>query len=507
MEPPESKHYFKDLVESAESLVFELDKDGRFVYLNPAWGHTVGYTGETMIGKHPREFKPKDALSFDAEVFREKILARKPFGFETTYRHRDGHDVHVALLMRSEYDSEGNVLSYQGMGHDITRRVMSEAALEASEELFRIHVEHSFDVIFTLDSSGRFIYVSPAWERHFGYPAATAMGQLFAGFVHTDDIGPLKAYLDSCLSTGARQASPEYRVKHADGHWVWLIANGTPCRDRYGNWQYVGVARDITYVKRNRDALDEKSRELERLIYAVSHDLRSPLVNIEGFGDLLKMQIDDLRGLFSEDIPTSRLTQWDSFFKDEISPSLDYITTSVAKMKALLQGLLEVSRAGRMTFSIQPVDVAHLMAQVLDAHHYQLQQLQAKITVDPLPTCYGDHNQLNQLFSNLIANAIKYRQPERNLVLQISAIRLDDRIRYSIEDNGSGIDDRQIEKVWEAFYRGNNQSGLAGEGLGLSIVKRIALQHQGRAWCESQVGGGSVFHVELPSRDFSSEQT
>lgn len=134
-------------------------------------------------------------------------------------------------------------------------RKQTEEALCESEEKFRIHVQNSFDVIFTLDKEGTFLFVSPAWEWHFGYPISDAMGKPFAPFVHPEDVASLMEYLMRVLNTGQSETSPPYRVKRADGEWRWFVANGTCYVDAKDEPQFIGVGHDITERKRAEEEI------------------------------------------------------------------------------------------------------------------------------------------------------------------------------------------------------------------------------------------------------------
>ncbi|MEI6186267.1 MAG: PAS domain S-box protein, partial [Dehalococcoidia bacterium] len=137
------------------------------------------------------------------------------------------------------------------------RTEKANQALRESEETLRTHIENSFDVIFTLNKEGKFLFVSPAWERHFGYPTSDVIGKSFAPCVHPDDIAPLAKYLERVLSSGKGETSPSYRVKHADGSWRWIVCNGTPYVDTKGELRFIGVGRDITDAKRAEEVLRE----------------------------------------------------------------------------------------------------------------------------------------------------------------------------------------------------------------------------------------------------------
>ena len=137
-------------------------------------------------------------------------------------------------------------------------------ALEESERKFRSYVDQSTDVIFTLDAQGTFLFVSPAWERHFGYPVSEVLGTPFAPFVHSDDPQSMSEVLSRVISTGKDETTPPYRVSHADGSWRWFVANGSRMSAPKGEFRFFGIAHDITEQKQAQDAFREKSEELER---------------------------------------------------------------------------------------------------------------------------------------------------------------------------------------------------------------------------------------------------
>lgn len=142
-------------------------------------------------------------------------------------------------------------------------------AMLASKEQFRVYVEQSIDVIFTLDAQGAFHFVSPAWERQFGYSAHEVIGKLFAPFVHPDDVQPCAEYLNIVLSTGESRTSPPYRVRHRDSSWRWFMANGSRISAADGKPLFMGVAHDITERRRADEALKESEERL-RVIFEAS---------------------------------------------------------------------------------------------------------------------------------------------------------------------------------------------------------------------------------------------
>ncbi len=186
------------------------------------------------------------------------------------------------------------------------RRKQAEEALRESETTFRIHVENSFDVIFTLDKEGTFVFLSPAWERHFGYPTSEAIGKRFDPFVHPDDVAPCVEHLMRVLNTGQSETSPPFRVKHTDGGWRLFVANGTCYVDTKGERMFIGVGRDITAQRQVEDALRE-SEEKYRALYESMNELAAlhEVVHDKG-GSAADYRILDCNPAFSEVTGISR---------------------------------------------------------------------------------------------------------------------------------------------------------------------------------------------------------
>ncbi len=264
------------------------------------------------------------------------------------------------------------------------------------------------------------------------------------------------------------------------------------------------LQQDIIARKQAEETLSAKTKELESYLYVASHDLRSPLVNIQGFSQRLQKQTDALTKILAAYPFDSETRQSFEKITDEgIPKTLAFILTNVSKMDALINGLLQLSRTGRVKMTLAQVEMNALLENVIHTFNFQLEAAGAVVTVENLPACYGDANLLNQLFSNLISNALNYRAKNRPLIITIAAKTEYNKAVYSIKDTGQGIAPKHLEKIWDVFYRVESSAAEAGEGIGLSIVKTIVDKHQGKIWVESEVGRGTVFYVELPQAEFS----
>ena len=266
-----------------------------------------------------------------------------------------------------------------------------------------------------------------------------------------------------------------------------------------GNNRFSTISNDITEIQKSKEEVIRTNQELENYMYVASHDLRTPLVNIQGFSQRLKKQNQEMDNLISEcKINSERRDKLLELSEKKIPDSLQYIQTNVTKMDKLISGLLKISRTGRLIMDVKNVNMNKLIENVINSNNFLLTEIDASVKVENLYDCYGDENQLNQLFSNLIGNAIKYRHDERKLQLEINSKSTYSKVIYSVKDNGIGIHPRHLERIWDVFYRVDASDSDAGDGIGLSLAKRIADKHKGKIWVESIEGKGSTFFVELP---------
>jgi len=168
-------------------------------------------------------------------------------------------------------------------------------------------------------------------------------------------------------------------------------------------------------------------------------------------------------------------------------------------MDALLSGLLRVSRLGRAKLNIKELDMNKLISEITETFKYIIKEGNIKFPLNELPSCRGDEVKINQVFSNLLDNALKYRDSKRDCIIMLSGKKEDGYVVYCLEDNGIGIAEKHMEKIFEIFHRLHpGDSDVAGDGLGLSIVRRIIDRHGGKIWVESEPGKGSKFFVRLP---------
>ena len=262
--------------------------------------------------------------------------------------------------------------------------------------------------------------------------------------------------------------------------------------------------------------LREKAQENEMFVYSVSHDLRSPLVNLQGFSKELELIGKDLGKLVEkEEVPPEIRRRATVMIGTEMAESIGFIQTAVSRLSAIIDALLRLSRAGQVEYRRQSVDVASVVNRVVAALRGTIEQRAARIEVGDLPPAWGDPTAIEQVFANLIGNAVNYLDRDRPGRIEVFAIEPDEAggpaegvapgsVVYAVRDNGLGISASYKAKVFAAFQRLHGDVAK-GEGVGLALVRRMVERHGGRVWFESEPGRGTTFFVAFLSAEPRSE--
>jgi light-regulated signal transduction histidine kinase (bacteriophytochrome) len=230
----------------------------------------------------------------------------------------------------------------------------------------------------------------------------------------------------------------------------------------------------------NRE-LQRSNKELEQFAYVASHDLQEPLRMVTAYTQLFA-------------------TRYAGKIDEESSKYIRYATDGAIRAQQLIRDLLEYSSIRHQEKAFEKIDCERILGAVLSNLALAVQESGAVITHGKLPVVMGDKTKLMQLFQNLISNALKFRKDEAPAV-HIEALRENGFWHFSFRDNGIGIEPRYHERIFTIFQRLHGSKEYAGTGIGLAICKKIAEQHGGRIWLESELGKGSVFHVTIKDKD------
>ena len=255
-------------------------------------------------------------------------------------------------------------------------------------------------------------------------------------------------------------------------------------------------------VGRRTAELTRANAEIQRFAYIVSHDLRSPLVNVLGFTaelDQSRRTIHDFLEKLFEKHPALRDQNTWLAVEEDLPEALDFIRKSTEKMDRLINSILELSRQGRRPLAPEPLDMNALVDGVVSSLHQRAQDAGAEVVVEPVPELISDRIALEQILSNLIENALKYLAPGRPGKVVVSGQRVGPLIEVTVRDNGRGIDPVDHERVFDLFRRAGAQD-QPGEGIGLANVRALAYRLGGNVTLESKLDEGAVFTLSLPER-------
>jgi light-regulated signal transduction histidine kinase (bacteriophytochrome) len=271
-----------------------------------------------------------------------------------------------------------------------------------------------------------------------------------------------------------------------DGSRRYLSANAGPILDRHGEVVGCVVAwRDVTAVKENEQALQRRTeelaganKELEAFSYSVSHDLRAPLRTMTGFSDFLMEDYGDK-------------------LDEEGKELLERIKAAGAKMNALIEDILSLSRISRQEMSIEEVDLGDMARAFVEELKRTQPERPVDIRIQENLKTRGDPRLLDVALSNLIRNAWKYTGKTENPVIELGAFERHGETVYYVRDNGAGFDMAHADNLFAPFRRLHTDTEFPGTGVGLAIVERVIRRHGGRVWAEGQVGRGACFYFTV----------
>lgn len=255
------------------------------------------------------------------------------------------------------------------------------------------------------------------------------------------------------------------------------------------------VAERTTELQRAND-------EIQRFAYIVSHDLRSPLVNVMGFTAELDAAIGPLDALIERierEAPALLDADTRVAVREDLPEAVGFIRSSTQKMDRLINAILRLSREGRRTIAAEPIDLRAVAQGVIDGLRHRIDELGVSMSVgDTMPKLVSDRLAVEQILSNLVENAVKYLKPGRPGEIRITAREASGRVLISIVDNGRGIDPRDHERIFDLFRRSGEQD-QPGEGIGLAHVRALAYRLGGTITVESELGSGATFTINLPA--------
>ena len=489
----ETDNQLEALLDKRADLVLIADPLGRLVFANRRWRQTFGYTpvelkALTMFDvTHPNDHAAcQEWLERDpAQPALRPALMR----FLTKGR----QEVLVEAVSSTRVEGSSAAL-LQGVFHDLTDRLRAEAAAREHAELFRLLSAHAPVGVFQTDGHGRLTYVNHRWRQLTGMLHVEEARGVWWQIVHPEERERVLGQWEAALRN-AHELITSFKVQTYAGVQSWATVRIAQARQGDGTLRCcVGVLEDISARRqvemvqgRAKEELEacvaartaqlvEINQELTQFASIVSHDLKAPLRAVNRLAEWLIE--DHAANLNTEGVRLCEL-----------------LRMRVRHMHQLIEGILAYTRIGRSRESDVAVDLNHTLTQVL-ASLVVPRHITVKLS-PRLPELRGIPEQLHQIFQNLLDNAIQYMNKAEGHI-EVGAERLRDGWQLRVADNGPGIPQRFLTKVFEVFQRLNMGDDKPGTGMGLSLVKRIVETRGGRVWCESVEGEGSTFLFTWP---------
>jgi PAS domain S-box-containing protein len=477
-------------------------------FYNDAFRPSLGVEGKhPAIGKAGKEVW-SEIWDFIGPLIESVINTGKPVWFKDQlvpfYRNGKLEDIYwtfsYSLVFNDDHTAGGVLVTCM----ETTEAVVGLKQVSESEQRFRTLADSVPMMVFMIEPNKNINvnYWNETWLTYTGQTFEQAIGRAWDGIVHPDDVPGVIDIFIPAIEKRESYVIPAIRLKRADGQYRWHMFKGNPRYLADGEFMgYVGVGIDIHDQKMTEEKLEElvnqrteelqrsneelkrSNQNLEEFAHAASHDLKEPVRKILFYTAQLKE-----RFISTLNVPTLK--------------AFDRIETATLRMRMLIDDLLVYSHVSVKPHEKEIVDLNQKLQRVLEDLELDIEEKNAFIEVHHLPVVKGFRRQLQQLFQNLVSNALKYSKKDiaPHLIIHASETTKDHE-RYhviSITDNGIGFDEKYAGQIFEIFSRLHSKSEYAGTGVGLSIVKKVVANHDGFIEVESKPGVGSTFTIYLP---------
>lgn len=466
----QAEEKYRSLVESTDDSIYLVDRACRYLFINDKHLSRLKVPRTEVLGRTYGDFHSEA----EEREFAEMVMAVFERGESRSHEHRSRRDGRYFLRTLSPVkDHRDHTTAVTVISKDITARKQMEQELQMILNYVPLGIFH-------IDNEGRYVHINEALSQRYGLTPEAFKGR------STRELFPGEAeqYLKSdreLLARGEPQIGTIGKIKTHQGE-RWVRLDKVPIKDAEGHVTgIIGFELDVTEQKRLLNELEAKNRELERFTYAVSHDLRSPLVTIQGFICMLQLDLEMNDRTKAED-------------------DLMFIANAATKMDALLHDTLELSRIGRIVNPPEAVPFAEIIQDALAQTAGALKA--ANVTVsfaEDFPTVYADRMRIEEVLVNLISNGVKFMGDQAEPKLELGYHEDGTEAVFYVKDNGKGLAEGEHEKVFELFYRADMST--EGTGAGLAISKRIIEVHGGRIWINSEPGKGCMVSFTLPLRE------
>ena len=492
----ESKEELQTIYNGMVDGVLIATEARKFVHANMAICNMLGYSENELLSISIDDIHPKDRLAYIIDKFKAMAEGKIDFAEGLPCQRKDGSIFYADVATRRiNYKGYSCVV---GFFRDITERRQAEEEIKQSLSLLKATLESTADGILVVDKEGKIVSYNQRFIQMWRIPQsviATRDDNEVLSFV-LNQLKEPDIFLSKVKELYSKPESESYDVlDFKDGRVferysmpqqigddvvgrVWSFRNITDRKMAEEEIRKLNEELEQRVIERTAQ-LETANKELESFSYSVSHDLRAPLRSIDGFSRIV-------------------LEEYADKVDDEGKRLLNIVRGSTKKMGALIDDLLALSRIGRKDIEFSKVDMNKLIGAVYEEIRTNMSESQFQFDIGQLPSAYGDPIMIQQVFLNLLTNAIKFTGNKDAAVIEVGGHSGENENVYYVRDNGVGFDMQYADKMFGPFQRLHTDKEFSGTGIGLAIVQRIIQRHGGRIWAEGKVNEGATFYFTLP---------
>jgi PAS domain S-box-containing protein len=485
----ESLQRYKSTFTKAPVGIANVSINGEFLHINNHFCDIVGYSQDEMLNLTFQEITHNDDLEKDLNYVQELLDGkRNSYSIEKRYIHKNGSIIWVVLNVTLLRDYKNDPKYFISIVKDITKSKELEKEARKNEKLFNIIANNLPNgLIHIFDKDFKYIYNAGKELKRLNLNNEELIGKSIYDILDTETAKMVSRNYKKCI-----EEKKPVSFEGEYGNSVYMI-NCVPILDNNSQVEYILVLSvNITKIKKHEEELKSLTQklkrsnaELEQFAYVASHDLQEPLRTVKSFTQIMT-------NVFKEELGD---------LDDKYKKYINHIINGTERMKSLITDLLSYSRVSSKGGDFKLIDLNEILIAVIDSLKGRIEKTNTIIHYEKMPKAFGDPSQIFQVFQNLISNAIKFRQKEKDPKIKISAEEKDNEYLFSVSDNGIGIDDKYFERIFVIFRRLHSNDKYPGSGIGLSVCKKIINRHGGKIWVESRSGEGSTFYFTLPKKN------
>ncbi|MFW5821092.1 MAG: PAS domain S-box protein [Bacteroidota bacterium] len=506
----ERQDEFRLLAENSNDVIWKMSRDGKFLYVSPSVEKLRGFTSGEVLGQSitevltPASFKTVEELINGFKGVMQSNPGKTPSVItELEQTCKDGSTIWTESSVKTIIDEKGEPAYFIGVTRDITERKQKELEIKRSEEYYRLMAETVMDYIIVHDPQGKILFTNPAGIKASGHSTDELIGSDIRDYIPEAHHSRLEEIWESRNTGDHTTFHFESQLYNSKGDTCPVEVSSAPVVINRTVISELLTARDISDRKKAEDQnrqvqekirkinleleekvkdrtfkLEQANKELESFSYSVSHDLHAPLRHISTFSGLLKNSID--KG------DTGKTLQY-----------LEAITSSVSKMKDLINSLLQLSRTGRSQLRKENFNMNLIVNQIVRDIEIDYPDLKINWRIADLGDADADIRLMKQVWYNLVSNAVKFSNGSNVPEIEIGKRHQENEIVWYIRDNGVGFDPKYMDRLFGVFQRLHPEDEFEGSGIGLATVKRIIDKHKGWIRAKSNPHEGAEFYFNV----------